>query len=146
MNKAICSLNFMYSMERFATAIYQIQKGSFNNKSVTEKLTYAVDNERQHALKLSTRITELNNTPSRLAYLFQIAGSLLGCVSRYFSKTFALKADLAIEKRAVKDYSYFLKTLDLDDTTKMLIKSIIADEELHIRNWQDSIKLLKSKT
>jgi len=146
MNKAMCSLNFMYSMERFATAIYQIQKGGFNNKSVTEKLTYAVDNERQHALKISNRIIELNNTPSRLSFLFQIAGSLLGYVSRCFSKTFALKTDLAIEKRAVKDYSYFLKTLELDDTTNMLIKSIIADEELHIRNWQDSIKLLKSKT
>ena len=89
MNKALLSLNFMYCMERFATAIYQIQKGGFNNKSVTEKLTYAVDNERQHALKLGNRIIGLNNTPSRLAFLFQIAGSLLGCASRFFSKTLA---------------------------------------------------------
>jgi demethoxyubiquinone hydroxylase (CLK1/Coq7/Cat5 family) len=145
MNKAICSLNFMYSMERFATAIYRVQKGGFKNKTIFEKLTYAVDNERQHALKLRSRIFELGNTPSRLAFLFQIAGCLLGGLSRCFSKTLALKTDTAIEKRAVKDYGYFLRSLKLDDTTKQLIKSIITDEELHIRHWQDSIKLLKSK-
>jgi hypothetical protein len=44
MNKAICSLNFMYSMERFATAIYRVQKGGFKNKAIFEKLIYAVDN------------------------------------------------------------------------------------------------------
>jgi len=145
MNKAICSLNFMYSMERFATAIYQVQKGGFKNQAIFEKLTYAVDNEQQHALNLRSRIIELGGTPSRLAPLFQISGCLLGGLSRCVSKTLALKTDTAIEKRAVKDYGYFLRTLKLDDTTKQLIKSIITDEELHIRNWQDSIKLLKSK-
>ena len=145
MNKALCSLNFMYSMERFATAIYRVQKGGFKNKAIFEKLTYAVDNEQQHALKLKSRITELGNTPSRLAPLFQIAGGLLGGWSRCVGKKLALKIDTSIEKRAVKDYGYFLRTLELDDKTKQLIKNIITDEELHIRNWQDSIKLLKSK-
>jgi rubrerythrin len=66
-------------------------------------------------------------------------------LSRYFSKTLALKVDTVIEKRAVNDYGYFLRTLKLDDTTKQLIKNIITDEEVHIRNWQDSIQLLRSK-
>ena len=145
MNKALCSLNFMYSMERFATAIYRVQKGGFKNKAILEKLTYAVDNEQQHALNLRSRIIELGNTTSRLSFLFQIVGCLLGGLSRCLSKTLALKTDTAIEKRAVKDYGYFLKTLELDDKTKQLIKNIITDEELHIRNWQDSIKLLRSK-
>ena len=143
MNKALCSLNFMYSMERFATAIYRVQKGGFKNKAILEKLT--VDNEQQHALSLRSRIIELGNTTSRLSFLFQIVGCLLGGLSRCLSKTLALKTDTAIEKRAVKDYGYFLRTLELDDKTKQLIKNIITDEELHIRNWQDSIKLLRSK-
>jgi demethoxyubiquinone hydroxylase (CLK1/Coq7/Cat5 family) len=143
MNKAICSLNFMYSMERFATAIYKIQKGGFRNRIVVEKLTYAVDNERQHALNLRSRIIELNSTPTRFAFLFQMMGSLLGFLSRCFGKMLTLKTDVVIEKRAVKDYSYFLRTLELDDKTKLVIRSIIADEELHIRNWQDSMKLIK---
>jgi demethoxyubiquinone hydroxylase (CLK1/Coq7/Cat5 family) len=143
MNKAICSLNFMYSMERFATAIYRFQKSVFKEATINEKMIFAVDNESQHASYLKNRIIGLNYTPFKLAFLFQIAGTTLGCVSRCFSKELALKIDVSVEKRAVKDYSYFLKTLELDDKTKVLIKNIIADEELHIRNWQDSIKLLK---
>jgi demethoxyubiquinone hydroxylase (CLK1/Coq7/Cat5 family) len=133
-------------MERFATAIYRIQRGGFEETMITEKLTYAIDNERQHALNLRNRIIELNNTPSRFAFLFQIVGSLMGCLSRCFGRMFPLKIDVVIEKRAVKDYGYFLKTSELDDKTKLLIKSIIADEELHIKNWQDSIEILNSKT
>ena len=145
MNKAICSLNFMYSMERFATSIYRFQKSVFKEAAINEKMIYAVDNESQHASKLRKRIIELNYTPFKLAFLFQMAGTILGCVSKYFGKGLALKIDVLIEKRAVKDYSYFLKTLKLDDETKVLLKNIIADEEVHIKNWQDSIKLLTSK-
>ena len=145
MNKAICSLNFMYSMERFATAIYRFQKSVFKEAAINEKMIYAVDNESQHASNLRKRIIELNSTPFKLAFLFQIAGKILGCVSRCFSKELSLKIDVLVGKRAVKDYSYFLKTLKLDDETKVLLKNIIADEEVHIKNWQASIKLLTSK-
>jgi demethoxyubiquinone hydroxylase (CLK1/Coq7/Cat5 family) len=145
MNKAMCSLNFMYSMERFATAIYRFQKRVFKETAINEKMIYAVDNESQHASNLRKQIIKLNQKPFKLAFLFQTAGTILGCLSRCFSKELALKIDVLIEKRAVKDYSYFLKTLELDDKTKVLIKNIITDEDRHIKNWQDSIKLLKSK-
>ena len=146
MNKAMWSLNFTYSMERFATAIYRIQRGGFKEPVITEKLTYAVDNERQHALKLRERIIQLNHTPFPFAFLFQFTGSFMGCLTRCSGRSLALKTDVAIEKRAVKDYSYFLNTMEFDDKTKRLIESIIADEEVHIRNWQDSIKMLKVRT
>jgi demethoxyubiquinone hydroxylase (CLK1/Coq7/Cat5 family) len=105
----------------------------------------AVDNESQHASNLKNRITELKYILTSLSFLFRIAGSTLGFLSKVSGKMLALKIDVLIEKRAVKDYSYFLRTLKLDDETKMLIKNIITDEELHIKNWQDSIKLLKNK-
>jgi demethoxyubiquinone hydroxylase (CLK1/Coq7/Cat5 family) len=145
MNKAILSLNFMYSMERFATAIYRVQKGGFKEAFISQKMNFAVDNEWQHASKLKKRITELNSKPTGISVLFQMAGSTLGSISRCFGKPLALKTDLVIEKRAVKDYTYFMNTLSLDDQTKLMIKSIIADEESHIKNWQDSIKILKDK-
>jgi rubrerythrin len=146
MNKEIFWLNFMYSMERFATAIYRYQKSVIKQAAIKEKMIYAVDNESQHASNLRKRIIELKYTPLKSAFLFQIAGTILGCTSRCFSKELSLNIDVLVEKRAVKDYSYFLKTLKLDDKTKVLIKNIIADEEVHIKNWQDSIKLLKSKS
>ncbi len=141
MNKTIWSLNFMYSMEKFATTIYRVQKGGFRN-TIYEKLLHAVDNERQHALVLRERLVGLKRTPFPLAFLFQFGGIFLGCISRCTGKVMALKMDVAIEKRAVKDYNYFLRTLDLDEETKVILRNIIADEESHIRNWLDSIKIL----
>ena len=142
MDKATCSLNFMYCMEKFATAIYQIQKVGCKNNTIAERLAYAVDNEQQHALNLRNAIIELHKNPTRLAFLFQIAGRVMGYLSRCFGKRIALKIDVVIEKRAVKDYGYFLKTLELNEKTRLLIQNIITDEEIHIGNWQDSMKLL----
>jgi len=146
MNKIICSLNFMYSMERFATAIYRVQRGSFKEAKINEKMNYAVDNEWHHASNLKNRIIELNNTPSSFSFLFKIVGTLLGFLNRCSGKMFALKIDVVIEKRAVKDYSYFLRSLKLDDKTRLLMKGIIADEEQHINNWEESIEIIKGKT
>lgn len=145
MDKATISLNFMYSMERFATAVYRSQRGSFKEAFISEKMNYAVDNEWQHASALKDRIIELRRRPTALSAVFKLAGSTLGSVSRLTGKRLALKIDVLIEKRAVKDYGYFVKTLEFDEKTKQLISKIIADEEEHIGNWRESIELLKAK-
>jgi demethoxyubiquinone hydroxylase (CLK1/Coq7/Cat5 family) len=145
MDKAIISLNFMYSMERFATAVYRGQRGGFKEAFISEKMGFAVDNEWSHATNLKKQIIDLKKRPTGFSVLFQVAGSVVGSTSRCFGKPLALKADVAIEKRAVKDYSYFHRTLKLDEKTKQLITRIIADEEEHIRNWQDSIKVVKGE-
>lgn len=143
MKNTIWALNFMYSMERFATAVYKVQKDAFHNKEVTEKMAFAVANEGQHVNILKTRLIEMKKTPFPLAFLFQFAGKIVGLISRCCGNILALKAGIVIEKRAVKDYGYFLGRLKLDDSTKTSIRKIITDEELHIRNWQDSIVILK---
>lgn len=136
-------MQFMYSMERFATAVYKVQKGSFHNQDILEKMAYAVENEQEHAESLKARLISLKKRPFALAFLFRFAGSMIGFASRCGGNKFALKAGVAIEKRAVKDYSYFLRTLVLDERTKLLIRRIIGDEERHIANWQDSLITLK---
>ena len=141
----MCALNFMCSMERFATEIYRRQRGGFRQKALAEKLAYAVENESQHASNLKHRILDLKGTPFPLAFLFQAAGCLLGLVRRCMSRTAELRMDVAIEKRAVKDYGYFLRSLQLDDASKSLIRGIIADEEEHVSNWQDGILLVQGK-
>jgi bacterioferritin len=143
MNKAILSLNFMYAMERFATANYRIQQNGFQEDVINRRMIQAVENENQHAMMLKTHITGLRKTPLPIAFLFQIAGTLLGLLSKCFGRINTLKIDVAIERRAVRDYGYFLSKIELDNQAKVLIKSIIADEELHIVKWLDSIKILQ---
>ncbi len=145
MNKAILALNFMYCMERFATAVYRAQSGAFKDTLIAKKMAYAVENERQHALDVAGMIVKLDSRPFRLAFLFRMAGTGVGLLSRLPGRVPALNAAVMIEKRAVKDYGYFLRRLDYDKQTRKLLQRIIADEELHTKNWQDSIQLLRNK-
>ena len=146
MRKAICSLNFMYSMERFATEIYRTQYMAFGEVGIADKMKHATEYERLHAESLRNRIVGLKGIPSRCSVLFWIVGKLTGLITRCFGKRFMLRADILIEKRAVKDYGYFLRTMHHDQDTNLLIESVIRDEEQHVQNWETSLRLLKSTT
>ena len=143
MRKTICSLNFMYSMERFATEIYRTQCSAFSEVGIAEKLKHATENERQHAESLRNHIVGLKGIPSGFSILFWIAGQLLGRITRCFGKKLMLRADILIEKRAVKDYGYFLRTMHFNEDTSLLIRIIISDEEQHVQNWGKALSLLK---
>jgi len=57
-----------------------------------------------------------------------------------------LKADIWIEKRAIRDYGNFLRKLELDEGTVDLIERIIIDEDRHVDTWQNCRKILESKS
>jgi demethoxyubiquinone hydroxylase (CLK1/Coq7/Cat5 family) len=94
MSRATNSLKFMYGMERFATEIYRTQGRAFTGNEIEDKFRAATDNEHKHADDLQKHIIELNGTPSRLGPLFQMAGRLLGFITKAFGKPFILKADI----------------------------------------------------
>jgi len=144
MRKAIWSLNFMYSMERFATEIYHSQRGAFGETGIAEKMKHAQENEQQHVEKLKKQIVDLKNTPTKLSILFRLAGKFAGYATRCLGKKFMLKTDILVEKRAVKDYGYFLRTMHFGEDTDLLIKGIISDEEEHVQNWETCLGSLKS--
>jgi bacterioferritin len=112
---------------------------------MADKLRAAAENEQQHTNNLQGRILELNGNPSRLGFLFQIVGSILGLVTRSLGRLFMLKTDIWIEKRAIKDYRSFLKSVGFDEKSVGLIDRIIIDEERHVDTWENSIKILKTK-
>jgi bacterioferritin len=143
MSKDISSLKFMYNMERFATQIYKTQRGAFKQEEIIKRLVAAADNEQQHVDILQKRIIELHRNKSRIGFLFQTAGRILGLVVRIFGKVFVLKTDVWVEKRAVKDYRGYLDKIKFDRETIALIERIILDEQRHIETWENSIKMLK---
>ena len=146
MTKVINSLKFMYNMERFATEIYRTQRSAFVEKEIADRLSAAADNEQQHADNLQERILALNKAPSRLGFLFQIAGRLLGLVTKSLGKIFILKTDIRIEKCAIKDYRSFLGKVEFDKKSVGLIERIIADEVRHVETWENSIEMLEGKS
>jgi len=132
-------------MERFATEIYRAQRSAFSQTDIADKLEHATENERQHAESLRKHIVALKGIPTRLSILFRIAGAFIAYVTRCFGKRFILGADILIEKRAIKDYGYFLRTMHFGEDTRLLIKTIISDEEQHVRNWENSLRSLKDR-
>ena len=145
MSKVLLSLNFMYCMERFATQIYRIQKGAFNDGQIEQKLKDASENESGHVQKLQRQIKQLNGKVYPFGFLFQSMGAILGFITRMCGKGNLLKADTFVETRAVRDYSSFLKSVRFDSDTVVLIKKIISDEEVHIINWKKAKESLAVK-
>jgi bacterioferritin len=145
MSREANALRFTYNMERFAKQIYLTQRGAFRGSEVEERLKRASENEWQHVEYLQERITGLGESPSRLGWLFQTAGRIAGLISRCPGRLFILRADIWIERRAIKDYGDYLERLDFDEETVGLIRRIIADEERHVETWQNSIEIVKGK-
>ena len=146
MNEVLGALRKMHSLEIFAVEIYRAQIRAFPEKQIADRLKAAMDNEQEHVNDLRAHIGELKGRCSRLGFSFQMAGKLLGFASTFLGKEFALKADIRLEKRAVRDYGDLLQKLDFDEKSRGLIQKNIEDEKVHIRRWEESIEILKGQT
>jgi len=136
----------MYDMERFATQIYHTEKGGFKGNDRAQQLDEASKNESTHVQKLRAEILKLNGRVYPLGGLFQFMGWVMGEVARLSGKRNLFRMDGMVERRAVKDYSGFIKSISFPEDTVKTIRGIIADEEQHIINWQraaDSLKAVK---
>jgi demethoxyubiquinone hydroxylase (CLK1/Coq7/Cat5 family) len=145
MNEIMGALRKMHNLERFATEIYGAQITAFPEKEISDRLIIARDNEQEHTDNLRARIEALGGKPSWQGFFFQMAGRILGCFTRIMGKMFILKTDIWVEAKAVKDYGAFLERLNFDDDSRVLVQRNLGDEKVHIKRWEDSIKILKDK-
>ena len=143
--KVISSLNAMYNIERAATAIYKAQLGAFKQKEAVEKFSFAVANEQEHADDLKARVVELGGKVTPTGGFFGFAGTMLAWATRLLGKKAMMKADLWVERKAVNDYGAFLKKVDFDEKSAKLLKKNIEDEKLHIKNWTETLEIIKKK-
>lgn len=145
MKEILHSLGTMYKIERAATAIYKAQVRAFRGHEIADKLRAATANEQEHADNLRARIEELGGTAPRLGFLFQMGGMSLGFATTLSGKMRLLKTDCWVERKAVKDYNGFLQRVDFDEKSIALVQKHIEDEKKHIKNWEESIQILKNR-
>jgi bacterioferritin (cytochrome b1) len=138
------SLHFMHCMERFATEVYMTQRGAFGKSEIAEEFRAATENEHEHAESLRNRVLEIRGVPARMGFLFKLAGIILGILTRIFGKHCILRADILVEKKAIKDYNSFINRIDFDEQTIALLRRIIQDEERHVENWRNALTSVKS--
>ena len=145
MNDVIKSLRKMHSIERFATEIYRAQLWIFSQELLVKRLKDAGDNEQEHIETLYARITALGGEKSCLSWSFKLAGKILGFCTTLCGKRFVFKFDIAVEKKAVQDYTKYLNTVKYDDVSRKTIEKNLEDEKSHIKRWEDSLLVLKGK-
>lgn len=143
MNEVLRALRKMHNLERFAAGIYARQIRAFSEEEIASKLKVAKDNEQEHVDGLRGRIEELGGATSWLGFFFQMAGKVLGFATTLLGKASILKADIRLEKRAVKDYGGLLEKVNFDEESRTLIEKNIEDERAHIERWQESLEMLK---
>lgn len=56
-----------------------------------------------------------------------------------------MRADVFVEKRAIKDYGNYVKTVGFDEKTTAMLEKIIADEERHVETWEGTLTQLKGE-
>jgi len=138
----MAALRQMHNIERFATEIYRVQRRAFTEPMLIDRLTAAMNNEQEHIDGLLRRIISQGGTHSWMGTAFEVVGKLFGFVTTLFGKSFIFKADIMVERKAVKDYGLFLNTVDFDSKSKELITKNLEDEKFHIERWQDSLNVL----
>jgi bacterioferritin len=142
--KIIHALNAVVKVEAMAVQIYRAQMWRFRGRQeIAQRLIHATANEQQHFDDLVSRVRDLGSTPSRLSPLFAVAGWIIGFLPTLAGKVPALKLDILVEERAVKDYQGFLSSVNFDDESRELMERNMADEKEHIRAWKESIELLR---
>jgi len=145
MNDTIKSLRKMHSIERFATEIYRSQLWIFSQELLVKRIKAAGDNEQEHAETLYARITALDGKKSCMSWSFKLAGKIFGFCTTLLGKRFVFKFDITVEKKAVKDYTKYLNTINFDAISREVIEKNLEDEKLHIKRWEDSLQILKGK-
>lgn len=111
---------------------HAISAAGINRAQVSDEFTEHAENEREHAMRVAERISQLGGDPD-----FDPATIAARAHTTY--ETFAdddltgmLKENLAAERIVIITYQEIIRWLGADDpTTRRLIEDILAEEEEH---------------
>jgi bacterioferritin len=145
MSEVLSSLKVMQRMERLATNIYKYQVPAFKGTDVAGELNKACENEKEHAGTLAKLITVMKGRPPWIGLFFGLAGGIAGIATLLIGKISLLKVDIYIERRAVEDYTKFMRTIKYPEDTVALLTRIVDEEKRHVAAWTTAIDTLGKK-
>ena len=127
------NLNRALLAEWQAVADYQAHAQASDRADVREALETLRDVEREHALRLSLRITALGGTPSSQTPAPQQAGDALESW---------LAHDLEGEQWAIVEYARLVAGIVDDDATAELMAELLLDEIRHAAWLKSTLRVL----
>lgn len=145
----IKALNWFLLLEKGQVAIYDAQQSHLTELYLINAFKRFRDVEAEHVKNITQKIQELGGDPSEFVeiaghpigeVLIQYGGHGAGTLLPAIGVDKMLKTNIAVEKRAQKDYFKLIKKVD-DTATADLLWHNMIDEELHtywMENWLKS--------
>jgi bacterioferritin len=133
-DKLLSRLNWFYSLELNQVDLYMAQSKTFEgsyDSIVFERTAYI---EQQHVDNIAAKIRELGGTPTKLGDVISpVIGDIAGGLISLTGIENTLKANILIERKAMKDYTDLINTIG-DEYGEELLKILqynLVDEDVH---------------
>ncbi len=130
----ISKLNWFYSLELNQVDLYMAQsktfKGSYES-IVFERTAYI---EQQHVDNIADKIRDFGGTPTKLGDIISpILGSIAGKLISFAGVEDTLKANILIERKAMKDYTELINAIEDEygQELKKILQHNLVDEDIH---------------
>ncbi len=137
-------LNWFYSLELSQVDLYKTQSRNFADQYpglIFERVSAI---EQGHVDNIKDIIINFGRNPTKLGEVISpVIGTIGGAVIGLAGINKVLEANIAIEKKAMKDYKSLIETLEKDEyPDKDLIKLLkfnFIDENLHVALFQTQL-------
>jgi demethoxyubiquinone hydroxylase (CLK1/Coq7/Cat5 family) len=132
----------LHTLELMASNIYKFQITK-EPSELNRELIAAMCNEMCHYQDFQVKLYEYGFKPSKIRWIFWIAGFMFGFGSRLLGKKAIFKTGVWVESKAVEHYAELLEKIDWDEDTRKVIEKDQADEDGHISRWSKLLELEK---
>lgn len=137
-------LNWFYTLEINQVEMYSGQRRQVDDRYVKEVLERVAEIEHGHVENIRQKILELGGTPTRLGEtIAPLTGKAAGFVTGLAGVVALLKANIAVEEKAMKDYRDFILLAGDDEGLSELLWSNLVDEDLHTAWFANKVKELE---
>lgn len=137
----IAKLNWFYTLELQQVDLYTAQAQAVEDIYLAKVLARVAAIEQQHVDNIAAEINRLGGEPIELGDVIgPIMGRVSGTITGALGPVMLLKADIALEEKAMKDYKDMILKVGEDPRLFALLWDNLIDEDLHSAWFANKIK------
>lgn len=141
----IQKLNWFYSLEMNQVDLYTAQSKSVEDIYVKKTLERVAVIEEQHVNNISDMIKQYGGQPTIIGELVApLTGKIAGGILGISGLANLLKADIALEQKAMADYKDFILKAGSDQELFNLLWGNLIDEDLHTAWFSNKVREIQN--
>ncbi|RJQ25676.1 MAG: ferritin-like domain-containing protein [Peptococcaceae bacterium] len=137
----LARLNWFYSLELNQVDLYTAQAHAMEDIYLAKTLARVAAIEQQHVDNMAAEIKKRGAEPTRLGdAVAPLLGKASGTVVGILGAKAVLKTNIALEKKAMKDYKDFISRVEDDSHLLNILWDNLIDEDLHTAWFTNKLK------